>query len=135
MDPESLVARTRAVCEVARAIQRRFGQVFIYWTRLLSTGQTEIADLVNTLEEIETYYAATSNLAQAAYLSVRLECLNSLLVVLGELLADIGHSAQVKYDGFSLCLPSVLEKGKVQGMILRVRVEKKALKSALTTYV
>ena len=134
MDPESLVARTGAVCQLARAIQENLVQVV--WVRFISgpACPTEIKNLVDTLLEIETVYAANPNLAQAAFLSVRLESLNSTLTVLRELLADTGDSAQVEKFVFSLSRPQpqeVWKKDEVQRMMLRIREERAALTVAL----
>ena len=123
MDPESLVARTRAICQVARAIQR-------------SLDHNEIADLVNTLEKVETISAARPNLAQAASLSARLESLSSRLVFLRELLECPENIVQVNNDGLSpIRFKRILKKDEMQRTILRIREEKKALEIAwLTMY-
>ena len=137
MDPDSLVARTRAVCQLARAIQENLGEFPMFWPESISAFQTEIAAIVHTLQKIETIYAANPNIAQAASLSVRLDSLDSILAVLRKLLAAAGTVAQVKDNRFRLShLPRVFGgTDEVQRMMLRIREEKKALESGLTMYV
>ena len=136
MDPVSLVARTIAVCQLARAIQENLGEVVMFRPESFSACQTEIADLVHTLQEIETVYAANPNLAQAAFLSVRLESLNSTLTVLRNMLANTGSLTQVEDDGF-LSLGRFTrswEEDKVQRMMRGIRAQRLALTSALIMY-
>lgn len=135
MDRESLVARTGAVCHLARAIQRSLAQAVTFQPESLSAHQAEVADLVHTLQKIETILAATPNLAQAAFLSVRLECLDSTLTVLRELLADTGNLAKVKDNEFSLNRSKGLWKeDEVQRKMRGIRAQRLALTSALITY-
>ena len=99
-----------------------------------SAYQTEIAAIVHTLQEIETVYAANPSLAQAAFLSVRLESLNSTLTVLKNMLANT-KKAQVEDDGvFSLGGLRSWEEDEVQRLMRRIRAQRLALTSALITY-
>ena len=133
MDRESLVARTGAVCHLARAIQRSLAQAVTFKPESFSAHLAEVADLVHMLQKIETVLPETPYLAQAAFLSVRLECLGSTLTVLEELLADIENSAQVKDNRFNLNRSKRRRKeDEVKRAMLRMREQTAALTLALS---